>query len=453
MTVTRRRFLEQAGAAGLLAAAPALLRGQPRTRKPNFIIILCDDLGFGDIGVFGGTSIKTPHIDQMAREGVRLTDYYSAANLCTPSRAGLLTGRYAVRTGLAHEVLEPRDDRGLPLTEVTIAKALKSDYVSAIIGKWHLGHIAPYWPPTNHGFDLFFGLPYSHDMTPLSLYEQNGPGVELTQEDVDFPQLQQRFYRRAVKFIEDNRDRPFFIDLSLSAPHLPEYPHPPFAGTSRAGAYGDVVVEIDDIVVRLLAKLRDLRLDRDTLVVFTSDNGPWFEGSSGPLRDRKGGGAWDGGFRVPFVAWRPGTVPAGQTRSGIAMGIDFLPTLCAMAGVAPPRGVELDGRDITPVLTSGAASPHDQLLLFNNEDIFGIRTQRWKYVKFSYFRSRQESFDERGYEELFDLEIDPGENYSVAARHPDVIADMQRRMTEARRIFDPLKPLNPALGVRTPRPR
>lgn len=446
MTTSRRRFLVQAGA---LALVPAVLRPQSRARKPNFIVVLCDDLGFGDVGAFGGTVIKTPHLDRMAAEGVRLTNFYSAANLCTPSRAGLLTGRYAVRTGLAHEVLEPRDERGLPLTEVTVAKALKPDYATAIIGKWHLGHVAPYWPPTNYGFDLFFGLPYSHDMTPLGLYEKSAPNVELTREDVDFPQLQQRFYQRAVRFIEHNHDRPFFLDLSLSAPHLPEYPHAPFMGTSRAGAYGDVVAEIDDIVGALLKKLRDLALDRDTLVVFTSDNGPWFEGSSGPLRDRKGGGAWDGGFRVPFIAWRPGTLPAGQTRSAIAMGIDVLPTLCAMAEVPLPRGVDLDGEDITGVLTSGSATPHDQLLLFNNEDIFGIRTQRWKYVKFSYFRERQESFDERGYRELFDLDVDPGENYSVAANHPDVVADMERRLAEARRVFDPLKPLNPALGKRT----
>jgi arylsulfatase A len=446
MTTSRRRFLAQAGA---LALAPAVLRAQSRARKPNFIVVLCDDLGFGDVGAFGGTVIKTPHLDRMAAEGVRLTNFYSAANLCTPSRAGLLTGRYAVRTGLAHEVLEPRDDRGLPLTEVTVAKALKPDYATAIIGKWHLGHVAPYWPPTNYGFDLFFGLPYSHDMTPLGLYEKSAPNVELTREDVDFPQLQQRFYQRAVRFIEDNHERPFFLDLSLSAPHLPEYPHAPFIGTSRAGAYGDVVAEIDDIVGALLKKLRDLALDRDTLVVFTSDNGPWFEGSSGSLRDRKGGGAWDGGFRVPFIAWRPGTLPAGQTRSAIAMGIDVLPTLCAMAQVPLPRGVALDGEDITGVLTSGSVTPHDQLLLFNNEDIFGIRTQRWKYVKFSYFRGRQESFDERGYRELFDLDVDPGENYSVAANHPDVVADMERRLAEARRVFDPLKPLNPALGKRT----
>jgi arylsulfatase A-like enzyme len=302
--------------------------------------------------------------------------------------------------------------------------------------------VPPFWPPTNYGFDLFFGLPYSHDMKPLSLYATNGPGVELTKEDVDYPRLQQRFWERAARFIDENRQRPFFLDLCLSAPHLPEYPRPPFTGTSSAGAFGDVVEEVDSIVGQLLNKLRELHLERETLVIFTSDNGPWFEGSPGGFRDRKGRGGWDGGFRVPFIAWQPGRIPAGETNSAIAMSIDFLPTFCHMAGVPLPAGVTLDGKDITAVLESGAASPHDQLLLFNNEDLFGIRTQRWKYVKFTYFRDHVESFDVRGYKELFDLDIDPAENYSVASLHPDIVADMERRMEEANRIFGPMKSLN-----------
>src|SRR5207237_3910132 len=210
---------------------------------------------------------------------------------------------------------------------------------------------------------------------------------------------------------------------------------PPFSGSSPAGAYGDVVEEVDAIVGQLLKKLRELRLERDTLVVFTSDNGPWFEGSPGGFRDRKGGGAWDGGFRVPFIAWQPGRIPAGQTNHAIAMSIDFLPTFCHMAEVTPAPGVTLDGKDISAVLESGAASPHDELLLFNNEELFGIRTQRWKYVKYTYFRDRVESFDVRGYKELFDLDIDPAENYSVASLHRDVVADMERRMADANRLF------------------
>jgi len=439
MKIGRRKFLWQVAASGALAAfSPRFGHALP-ARKPNFVVIVCDDLGFGDVGAFGGTLIPTPNIDQLAREGTRLTSFYSSANLCTPSRAGLLTGRYAIRMGLAYEVIVPSDKHGLPLSEITIAKALKPDYATALIGKWHLGHVAPYWPPTNYGFDLFFGLPYSHDMKPLSLYESNPPGVELTREDVDFPKLQQRFYQRAEGFIEQNRQRPFLLELWLSAPHLPEYPHPPFTRTTQAGPYGDVVAEIDSIVGQLIKKLKALGLERDTLVIFTSDNGPWFEGSAGHFRDRKGGGAWDGGFRVPFIARQPERIPAGKTANAIAMGIDLLPTLCHMAGKPIPNDRVLDGRDITPVLESNAASPHDELLLFDNEDLFGIRTQRWKYVTSSYFRGRYESFYVRGYKELFDMDTDPEENYSVADRHPDVVADMDRRLQEANELFAPMK--------------
>jgi arylsulfatase A len=273
----------------------------------------------------------------------------------------------------------------------------------------------------------------------LSLYESNPPGVELTKEDVDFPKLQQRFYERAEKFIEANRQRPFFIELCLSAPHLPEYPHEPFAGKTKAGPYGDVVAEIDSIVGQLMKTLQALGLERDTLIIFTSDNGPWFEGSPGRFRDRKGGGAWDGGFRVPFIVRHPGRIPSGKTADAIAMGIDLLPTLCHQAEKSLPGDLVLDGKDISPVLELKAESPHDELLLFDNEDIFGIRTQRWKYVTSSYFRGRYESFRVRGYKELFDMESDPEENYSVAERHPDVVADMERRVQKANELFGPMK--------------
>src|SRR5688572_3424987 len=210
-----RRDLLGGGALALSSLMLGSLANSAARRPPNFIVVLCDDLGYGDIAALGAKRVRTPHLDRMVREGTLLTDFYAAANLCTPSRAGLLTGRYPIRTGLAYEVILSNDQRGLPEKEVTIAEALKPEYATALIGKWHLGHIAPYWPPTVQGFDLFFGLPYSHDITPLSLYESNGPGVELTKEDVDFPQLQARFAARAERFIEDHRDRPFFLTLAL----------------------------------------------------------------------------------------------------------------------------------------------------------------------------------------------------------------------------------------------
>jgi arylsulfatase A-like enzyme len=457
----RRQLLRNS--AGVLTAlvlgAPGFTITPPR--RPNFIIVLCDDLGFGDVGAMGGKTIHTPNIDRMAREGTVLTDYYAPANICTPSRAGLLTGRYPIRTGLAWQVIMPTDRRGLPLSEVTIPEALKpAGYVSALIGKWHLGHVAPYWPPTRHGFDLFFGLPYSHDMQPLLLYTDNGPGVELTHEDVTFTELQQRFYARAEKFIDDHAGKPFFLELALSAPHLPNDPNPRYRDRSAAGAYGDVVEEVDAIIGRLNAHLKSLGIERDTLVILTSDNGPWYEGSSGGLRDRKGGAGYDGGYRVPFIARMPGTVPAGKRVASIAMGIDFLPTLCALAGLPNPPGVELDGRDISAVLTRGAPSPHEELILFDNEDVVAVRTQRWKYVASTYYRGNLVSIAGRktgltDSPQLYDMARDNSENYSAAARNPTVVADLQARLARARETFDSFRTQRsqaPVAGAMPPMP-
>ncbi len=444
MTMDRRTVLKTLSAGAAAAVAPALAgdRGPASSavRAPNFIIVLCDDLGYGDLGGYAGKAFKTPNIDRLAREGTMLTNYYAPANLCTPSRAGLLTGRYPIRTGLGYEVIMQDDQRGLPLSEVTIAAALKPTYATGLFGKWHLGHFAPIWPPTNHGFDTFFGIPYSHDMKPLSLFESRAGTEDIKQSDVDFPQLQQQFYAHAEAFIEQHRDQPFFVELALSAPHLPEYPHPPFAGTTTAGPYGDVVVEIDSIVGRLMAKLRALGLHRNTLVLFTSDNGPWFEGSSGGLRDRKGGGAFDGGYRVPFIAWYPGVIPAGRRVDSIVSGVDVLPTLCAMARRPLPEGVTLDGRDIGEVLRRGSASPRDEIVLFDNEDVVGIRTQRWKYVDAGYYREfGRVPYSAFGYVELYDMQTDPTESYSVAVTYPEVEKDLRARFVRAQAMFSGLK--------------
>jgi arylsulfatase A len=437
-----RRHLLAAGAASALALGGRATAAPSARRPPNFIIVLCDDLGYGDVSVYGG-KIPTPNLARMAREGTTLTDYYAPANLCSPSRAGLLTGRYPVRVGLGYEVIMQADDRGLPLSEVTIAKALKPAYATALFGKWHLGHLGAAWPPTRHGFDEFFGIPYSHDMKPLAYYEAHAGSDTVARSEVDYPNLQQDFYAHAERFIEAhvaaNRDRPFFVELALSAPHLPEHPHPGFDQQSFAGPYGAVVQEIDAIVGRLLARLKGLGIADDTVVIFTSDNGPWFEGSPGWLRERKGGGAYDGGYRVPCIAWGPGRIPAGRRTSSIAMGVDFLPTFRAMAGMAPLPDVTLDGRDITKVLTEGAASPHDALILFDNEDPVGVRTQGWKYIESAYYRGNRLPVALLGYEQLYDLKADPSENYSVAATHPDVAAQMRERLKLAKATFAPFK--------------
>jgi len=445
----RRRLLGLT-AAGISAAAwPAFAASGAGRRKPNFVVILCDDLGYGDTSVYGPSKIRTPNLEAMAREGTVLTDYYSPANLCSPSRAGLLTGRYPVRTGLGYEVIMQPEERGLPLSEVTIAKALKPDYATGLFGKWHLGHRGAAWPPTKHGFDTFFGIPYSHDMSPLSLFESHAGSDEVTASPVDYPQLQQQFYAHAEAFIEANKDRPFFVELALSAPHLPEHPHAPFDDKTTAGPYGAVVAEIDSIVGRLNAKLKALGIERDTLVIFTSDNGPWFEGSAGGLRERKGGGGYEGGYRVPFLARQPGTVPAGKRVSSMAMGIDLLPTFCAMSQRPAPAGVTLDGKDISGVLTAGAASPHDELILFDNELPVAVRTQRWKYVAQGYYRGLMLPYQAMGYAELYDLQADPSESYSVSASYPDVAKAMKDRLMAARVTFAPFAHKEPPAYFKT----
>ena len=435
--MNRRHLLAAAAASALLAGSEAC--AAPARRAPNFIVVLCDDLGYGDVSVYGPGGLPTPNLERMAREGVVATDYYSPANLCTPSRAGLLTGRYPVRTGLGYEVIMQQDDRGLPLSEVTIAKALAPAYVSGLFGKWHLGHLGQYWPPTKHGFDTFFGIPYSHDMAPLSLFEAHAGSDEVAKSAVDFNRLQQDFYDHAERFIQANKHRPFFLELALSAPHLPENPHAGFDTQTRAGGYGAVVAEIDSLVGRLMAQLRALKIERDTIVVFTSDNGPWYEGSPGWLRERKGGGGYDGGYRVPFVAWGPGRLPADKRVSSMIMGIDLLPTFRAMAGMPPLPGVTLDGRDITEVLTKGAASPHEALVLFDNEIPVGIRTQDWKYLDTLYYRGIKMPVGLLGYQELYDERGSQAENYSVADVHPEVAKAMKARLDAAKATFAPFK--------------
>src|SRR5215471_4086902 len=222
-----------------------------QTRPPNFIVIYTDDLGYGDIQPLGG-SIPTPAINRMAQQGIVATDYYAPANLCTPSRAGLLTGRYAIRSGLAYQLIMSGDERVLPTSERTIPEVLKPTYTSGLFGKWHLGQTGPDWLPTHHGFDTFYGIPYSHDIIPLTVYEVDAKTGSVTTTPPDFPALQENFYSHAERFIEQNRDHPFFVELALSAPHLPSYPYGEFKGTSKnAGPYGDVITQIDSIVGRL----------------------------------------------------------------------------------------------------------------------------------------------------------------------------------------------------------
>ncbi len=427
-----------------LAFEPALA---DRTHRPNVVLVLADDLGIGDIGPYGASRIKTPNLDRLAAEGAHLTQFYSSANVCTPSRAGLLTGRYPIRSGLAHNVIEPGDTHGLPERETTLAELLQArGYHTAVIGKWHLGHTPAHWP-TRHGFDYFYGVPYSNDMAPLALYR----GRDKIEAPVVQATLTERFVADAVRFIEHHRNRPFFVFLAHTAPHIPLVASERFAGRSAAGVYGDVVETIDWGIGEILATIARLGLDEDTLVIFTSDNGAWFEGSNATARDGKGG-TWEGGYLAPLIARWPGRIPAGARSVGLSMNIDLLPTIAGLTGAELPAGLHLDGRDIWPLLTGSQTSPHELLLFFNNEDIAALRSPRWKLVVRGYYRTNYAAFDrfqhleliEAPYFLLFDMLEPQPERYSLAREHPEVVAQMLNALTAARTQFDPLRTRDPA---------
>ncbi len=430
--VDRRQILAGIGG-GLLSGAGT---AQPAARtRPNIVLVCADDLGWGDLSCMGSPFIRTPTIDRLARRGVRLTDFYASANVCTPSRAGLLTGRYPIRTGLAHEVIQAKDNNGLPLSEITIAEMLKPAYATLLAGKWHLGHAAPAWPPMRHGFDEFVGIPYSNDMRPLPFYRSRQDG-SLAEEPAVQERLTRDTFDAAIAFAERPRDRPFFIAIMPAAPHIPLRPAADFADRSEAGRYGDVVEELDAHVGRLVASLARSGKLANTLILFTSDNGPWFEGSAGPAQGRKGGAGWDGGYLVPLIAhWPRGLAP--RVSDAIGMNIDLLPTIAEVAGATLPA-TTIDGRSQLATWRQGGPGPHEQLLLFNNERVAALRTARWKYVGRTYYRSYNVPLAKLGFPLLFDVTRDPGETVNLAARNPQVASDLAARFKAAVDRFEPL---------------
>ncbi len=407
--------------------------------KPNIIIILADDLGVGDLSL-NGSPIRTPNIDKLAGEGAYLTDFYASANVCSPSRAGLLTGRYPIRMGLADNVIEPESTHGLPATENTIAEILQMEgYKTSLIGKWHLGHTPEHWP-TRHGFDYYYGLPFSNDMKDLALYRDE----KVIEQPVNQATLTRRYTREAINFISKNGDQPFFIYLAHTFPHIPLHASGAFAGKSAAGIYGDAVEELDWSVGELINALKQQQLDKNTLVFFSSDNGAWFEGSNAAYRDMKGL-TWDGGYRVPLIAWWPGKIHQGTVSNGISMNIDILPTISALAGSRPDATGVLDGRNIWSLLQGSNNSPHETLYLFNNEDIAAVRTRDWKYLARAYYKTRYIAFErvqeKMGfrYELLFDMRAAKPERYSQAANRPEVLREMISKLEQGRELFEPMQ--------------
>lgn len=422
--MNRRDFLKTAAAG--MAAGPLPAPGA--ARAPNIVLIFCDDLGYGDLGCYGG-SIRTPNLDSLARDGIRFTHFYSANPVCSPSRAALLTGRYPTRAGVPR-VLFPNDTTGLPDSETTMAQVLKArDYKTMCIGKWHLGHL-PRFLPTNRGFDEYFGIPYSNDMNPRPLLHN----TETVEEPARLETLTARYTGQAVRFIERSAAAPFFLYMPHTYPHIPLAASPRFRGKSATGLYGDVVEEVDWSVGEVLNALKKHRLEDHTLVLFSSDNGPWFQGSPGRLRGRKGM-TYEGGVREPFLARYPARIPKGRVCSGVASTMDLLPTIARLCDAPLPKN-PLDGIDIWPLL-AGQKNELDReaLLYFDNVHLQCARLGRYKLHVARYNSMAYSPPPAKGRvnlplksPELYDLLTDPDESYDIASERPQVVKEIQTRM-------------------------
>ena len=407
---------------------------------PNIVILFADDLGYGDLGVYGHPTIKTPHLDEMAQQGMKFTQFYVAATVSTPSRGALLTGRYPVRTGIHSGVYFPDSEMGIPQEEVTVAEALgEAGYATACYGKWHLGH-KPQYLPTNHGFDDYFGIPYSNDMSPVYNTEweraRSFPKTPLLEDTtviesgVDQRELTKRYTSHAAQFIRDHQEEPFFLYLPYTFPHIPLFASKAFQDTSKRGLYGDVVQEIDWSVGKILQTLEDLGLEKNTLVFFTSDNGPWLSqklegGSAGLLRGGKGS-CWEGGMREPAIAWWPGTIEAGQVTSAMATTMDLFTTSLMLGGTQPPQDRVIDGKDLTPLLKGQTNRIHDVFFYYRGDKLYAVRKGPWK-AHFITVENRylpNQEVIEHDPPLLFNIEEDPSAKYNVADKHPAILEEL-----------------------------
>jgi arylsulfatase A len=448
--------------------------GNEISSKPNFIVVFADDMGYGDMGIFGHPTIKTPNLDKMAVEGQKWTNFYVAAPVCTPSRAGLLTGRLPIRTGMCSDkrrVLFPDSNGGLPQSEITIARALKRNgYQTAAIGKWHLGHKSPYLP-TDHGFDSYYGIPYSNDMDKvertdhLTLAENeryqayNVPLMrdkEIIERPADQRTITKRYTEEAVVKIKKLKDNPFFLYLAYSLPHIPLFRSEAFKDISLAGFYGDVIEEIDWSVGQILNTLKEEGIDENTLVVFTSDNGPWHTfkthgGSAGVLRGAKGG-TFEGGMREPTVFWWPARIKPGVVMD-MATTMDLMPTFCKLSGTELPGDRVYDGYDISPLITGTGKSERDVVFYYRGQKVYAIRKGSFK----AHFITQNEYGSQTAHPItdppleikntptvhdiplLYNVNIDPSEKYNIAGEHPEVIAEIREILDKHMAGIEPVE--------------
>jgi arylsulfatase A len=459
--MNRRNFLKYVSIAGtsigVSGCVPKQFSFGRQPRKPNIIVIFADDLGYGDLASYGHPTIATPNLDRMVEQGQKWTSFYAAAPVCSPSRSALMTGRYPIRLGTDESVFFEWSADGLSTEEVTIAQTLKHvGYATACVGKWHLGHLSRFLP-TSRGFDEYYGIPYSNDMRvdpnmkvskdvnfreSATLEKMRNPenrkggwvplmeGEEVVEYPCDQTTLTGRYAERCVDFIRNNSDRPFFLYMAHSFPHVPLFASEEFSGKSRRGLYGDVVEELDASVGRILETLREQGLENDTLVVFTSDNGPWlskFEqgGCSGLLRGGKGQ-TYEGGMREPGIFYWPGRIAAGSVVMDIGTTMDLYKTFCSLSGAKTPDGVKLDSFDLSPALFGFGSSPRKTFFYYRNREIYAVRHGEWKLhfiTQGAYGQGEKKTLHNPPL--LYHLGHDPGENYNVAGDHPEVVEEIK----------------------------
>ncbi len=448
-----------------LVGQPFLVQAQGEDRPPNVVIIYCDDLGYGDLACFGSPNIRTPYLDRMAAEGQKWTSFYVASPVCTPSRAALMTGRYPVRNGMMSAkrvVLFPNSGGGLPADEITLAELLKQkNYATGAFGKWHLGHL-PKYLPTAQGFDTYYGIPYSNDMDGTRAareYHQrcrletnfhpksewwNVPLIRDTkviERPADQRTITKRYADEAIKFIKQNKAKPFFVYLANSMPHIPLLASDQFRGKSPRGLYGDVVEEIDHHVGRVLQTLRDEGLDKNTIVMFSSDNGPWLSfkshgGSAGPLRAGKGT-TFEGGQRVGTIFWWPGKIKAGSTVTQMGSTLDMMATLASLTGTKAPKDRKLDSYDLSPALLGTGDSPRKEFFYWTRAKLHAVRSGPFKMHVLQRDPVNYGREVKLAKPELYHVAHDVSEQFNIAGRHPDVIEKLNKMMADHQADIDP----------------